>query len=249
MAEHYQTIWIIGASSGIGAALARHYAKSGHKVIVSARRAGPLQAMAEEYSNLSALPLDVEKSAEIEAAVANLQEERSVPDLVLYCAAVYEPGGLDVTNYHQASSHMQVNYLGFVGVLDAITPVFKQAGRGHLSVVASLSGYRGLPNAALYGPTKAALINLCETIKPEFDAMGLQISVINPGFVKTPMTDKNSFSMPFLITSEQAAEIIASRLNRSAFEIAFPLPMVLILKILRLLPYRLYFWLSRRMIS
>jgi short-subunit dehydrogenase len=141
---------------------------------------------------------------------------------------------------------LQVNYMGVINVLAAVLPGFARERRGHISWIASVSGYRGLPKAAAYGPTKAALINLAESLKPELDEMGVKISVINPGFVKTPMTEVNDFEMPFLMQPEEAARVTIKGLARGKFEIAYPTPFVAILKTLRLLPYALYFPLIRR---
>ncbi|MCV6548287.1 MAG: SDR family NAD(P)-dependent oxidoreductase [Cohaesibacter sp.] len=244
----YKHIWIIGASTGIGAALARGYSLAGHRVSISARRPELLQDLADQHDKMTVLPLDVEQPQSVFTAVETLHQSGPFPDLIVYCAAIYEPGGLDVLCHERASRQMSVNYLGLIAVLDAVLPILKERGHGHVSVMASLSGYRGLPNAALYGPTKAALINLCETLKPDFERSGLDLSVINPGFVKTPMTDKNSFEMPFLMTADEAARCVMTKLGKGSFEVAFPWPMVWGLKILRLLPYPLYFWLSRKLI-
>ena len=140
----------------------------------------------------------------------------------------------------------EVNYLGVINVLSAVLPTFRARKAGHITWIASVSGYRGLPKAAAYGPTKAALINLAESLKPELARDGVQVSVINPGFVKTPLTQQNDFEMPYLMEVEEAARLTIAGLARGQFEVAYPAPFVRILKIGRILPYRLYFWLINR---
>jgi short-subunit dehydrogenase len=142
----------------------------------------------------------------------------------------------------------ETNFLGVINVLSAVLPVFRKRSSGHVSWIASVAGYRGLPKAAAYGPTKAALINLAESLRPELEAEGVTVSVINPGFVKTPLTAQNDFPMPFLMEPDEAARLTIAGLASRRFEIAYPRPFVAILKFARLLPYRIYFALIRRSI-
>ena len=244
----WQHVWIIGASSGMGAALSDLLDRSGVNVIASARRAEKLEALAKDARSIWPLPLDVEKPEEVRAAIEQLEAEGRLPDLTVYCAAIYEPGGIDQLDPEHARKHMSVNYLGAVTVLSALFPKLRDAGGGSIAIVSSLTSYSGLPKAALYGPTKAALASLCETIKPEFEQARVGLQLINPGFVHTPLTEKNSFSMPFLLSREDAAQRILSGLLRSDFEIAFPKRMTYSLKVLSWLPYDLYFRLMRRML-
>jgi short-subunit dehydrogenase len=141
-----------------------------------------------------------------------------------------------------------VNYLGVINVLAAVLPVFRARRKGHISWIASVAGYRGLPKAAAYGPTKAALINLAESLRPEPAADGVTVSVINPGFVKTPMTAHNDFTMPFLMEVEDAAAQTIAGLAKGKFEVAYPTPFVVIMKIARVLPYAMFFGLVRRLV-
>ena len=246
--ENYKRVWIIGASSGMGAALAEMLAQRGKEVIVSARRVEKLEALAQRSSLITPLPLDVEAPDAVAEAVTSFATTSTLPDLTIYCAAIYEPGGMAQLDPEKARQHMGVNYLGAVSVLSALFPKLKEKGSGSIAIVSSLTSYCGLPMAALYGPTKAALASLCETIKPEFDQAGLQLQLINPGFVDTPLTEKNSFPMPFILSREEAAQRILKGLERSAFEIAFPTRMAVALGLLRRLPYGLYFRLMRRML-
>ncbi|WP_316860016.1 SDR family NAD(P)-dependent oxidoreductase [uncultured Cohaesibacter sp.] len=245
----WHTVWIIGASSGTGAALGQLFAKAGARVIISARRTEKLNTLAALNPSLYPLPLDVADTRSIMHALLTLEEQSLLPDLTIYCAAVYEPGGVEALTFKEAERHMRINYLGVVGVIEALLPKLKQKGRGGIAIVSSLTSYCGLPMAAFYGPTKAALASLCETLKPEFDRMGLDLYLINPGFIDTQLTRKNAFDMPFLMSADEAAFRIFKGVERSAFEIAFPARLALGLRLMRLLPYRLFFKLTGRMLS
>lgn len=244
----WKTAWVIGASSGIGAATAKRLSSAGVKVVVSARTEGALEELAATSANLCVQTVDVTDDASVGAAFNAVMDKIGVPDLVLYSAAVYTPGGLSVLTSDEAMHHMDVNYGGAVRTLQAVLPSMMEVGRGGVGIVSSLTGYAGLPNAAVYGPTKAALISLCETIKPELDASGVALSVINPGFVRTPLTDKNSFEMPFIIEPDQAASHIVAGLRRGKFDIAFPWQMAVMLKFIRRLPYPIYFRFMKRLL-
>ena len=252
MQTGFETIWIIGASSGIGEALARLFDQRGCRVIASARRQDALEDLAIKGNNIKSLLLDVADQSSFDAAFDMLQDENCLPDAIIYCAGSYQPGGVDVLESNAARKHLEINYIGFIALLERAFPHFKARGHGRIAVVSSLTGYCGLPNAALYGPGKAALISLCETLRPDFDQAGIGLQVINPGFVKTPMTDKNDFSMPFLISADQAARHIVHAMEKDKtslrFEIAFPLPMVWLLGFVRRLPYWLYFRLMRTLL-
>ena len=253
MADDWKTnwtrVWIIGASSGMGRALAQRFANAGVEVIASARSEDKLQALAHEAQGITPLPLDVLEPDAVKRAVQDMAHGGSLPDLTLVCSAIYEPGGIDALTHEAASKHMAVNYLGAVAVIEALYPHLKTRGAGAVAIVASLTAYCGLPMASLYGPTKAALASLCETLSPEFERDGLGLRLINPGFVNTPLTAKNSFSMPFIMEPEEAADRILKGLGKGGFEIAFPMRLALILRFMRLLPYRLYFALTGRMVS
>lgn len=242
-------IWIIGASSGIGRALALGYARAGHRVVASARRVEQLEALSDQSDRIEALPLDATKSEDLRAAVDDLSARACLPDQTIYCAAIYKPGGIRALSHAAASDHMAVNYLGAVALIEALLPALRERGAGKIAITASLTSYCGLPNAALYGPTKAALLSLCETLRPEVEQMGLGLQVINPGFVTTRLTEMNDFEMPFLMDEEEAAERIMKGLDGKRFEIAFPLRMAWLLRLLSWLPYGLYFTLMRRMVK
>lgn len=240
--------WIIGASSGIGSALALALAGEGHAVAISARRAELLNEIAGRSPRSGAIipaPLDVRDPATIASAVTEVFNRLGRLDYCFLNAGKYElsRSGIDPAVYAEVT---RVNYLGVVECLSVVIPRLIQQGSGQVLVTASVAGYRGLPQAGAYGPTKAALISLCETLAVELKPSGVRVRVINPGFVRTPMTAKNRFYMPFLIDAEEAAQKIMRALPSRRFEIAFPWPMILIMKMVRILPNRLYLWIMSK---
>ncbi len=234
--------WIVGASSGIGSALALNLVRAGHTVAASARSVERLETLARESPVPGAIfpvPIDVRDRASVEAAAATVFARLSKLDYCFLNAGKYElsRGLIDPGAYEEVT---RVNYLGVVECLAAVLPPMVQAGSGQVLITASIAGYRGLPKAGAYGPTKAALISLAETLAVELKPTGVRIRVINPGFVRTPLTAKNRFPMPFLMEADEAARRIVRALPRRSFEIAFPWPMVMGLKLLRILPNRAY---------
>ena len=240
-----QRVWLVGASTGIGRALAEHLHALGAQVIVSARQQAALQDFVQQHPGSLALPLDVTDAAAVrttaEAALA-----AGPLDLVCYCAGYYKPMRATELDLPELLRHHEVNTVGALYLLDAVLPSLLARGRGHLSLVSSVAGYRGLPQSLAYGPTKAALINLAETLYLDLQPKGLGVSVINPGFVETPLTAQNEFHMPALISPAQAAQAIVRGWSRGEFEIDFPKRFTRVLRLLRLLPYRLYFAVVRR---
>lgn len=180
------------------------------------------------------------------AAVALIERELGPIDLAVLAAGTYTPVAADDLNPDLFATTMTVNYMGVVNCLSALMPSMLARRAGQVSWIASVAGYRGLPKAAGYGPSKAALINLAESLKPELDEYGITVSVINPGFVETPLTAQNEFPMPFLMQAPEAALLAIAGLAKRRFEIAYPRRFVAILKFARLLPYSIYFWLIRR---
>jgi NAD(P)-dependent dehydrogenase (short-subunit alcohol dehydrogenase family) len=242
------TVWLIGASTGIGRATAAALHACGAQVIVSARDARALQAFVADYPGSIALPLDVtDAPAMRQAHDQALQPARHGQlDLVLYCAGHYHPMRAADFNLADARRHLQVNYEGVLFLLDALLPTLRRQGHGHLSLVASVAGLRGLPKALAYGPTKAALINLAETLYLDLHPIGVGVSLINPGFVQTPLTAGNDFAMPALLTPEQAAQAMIEGWEAGRFDIHFPRRFTLWLKLARHLPDSWYFPAIRR---
>jgi NADP-dependent 3-hydroxy acid dehydrogenase YdfG len=246
MALPWRLVWITGASSGIGAAIARELAAAGVTVAVSGRNPDTLGSVAAGHSALHPYVLDVTNAADVAEVFERIERERGPVDLVLAAAGTYAPVSLARFTSAPFRQMYETNYLGVVHVLSAVLPAFRARRSGHVAWIASVAGYRGLPKAAAYGPTKAALINLAESLRPELEADGVRVSVINPGFVRTPLTAQNDFPMPFLMEPEEAARRSITGLATGRFEIAFPSRFVMLLKFARLLPYRLYFALIRR---
>lgn len=239
--------WIIGASSGIGEALAREMAARGARLALSARRADTLQQLAGSIGgDHLALPLDVTQGNDIAKAADDIRKNMPRLDGVIILSAIYAPSSVSEMDMTTAANIVNVNLVGTLNCLHATLPLLRAQGGGQIALCGSVAGYRGLPNAQPYGATKAAIINLAETLKIEEEPHGIDVRVINPGFVRTPMTDKNSFDMPMIITPEQAARSLADQLSGQSFEIHFPKKFTFIMKVLRMLPYALYFPIARR---
>jgi NAD(P)-dependent dehydrogenase (short-subunit alcohol dehydrogenase family) len=245
-----QVCWLVGASTGIGRATAERLHDAGATVIVSARSEAALAKFAMDHVRSQALPLDATDSDAVHAAARQIIEQHGRIDLVMYCAGHYKAQRATAFDLAEMLKHQQINVTGAYFLLDAVLPqLLKQAAAGqhaHVSLVASVAGYRGLPNALAYGPTKAALINLGETLYLDLQPQGVGVSVINPGFVETPLTADNKFDMPALITPAKAAEHIVAGWQAGDFEIHFPKRFTLWLKALRHLADGLYFAAIRR---
>jgi NAD(P)-dependent dehydrogenase (short-subunit alcohol dehydrogenase family) len=240
-----RTAWIIGASTGIGRATAELLHAQGAQVIASARSATTLAQLADTRPGIAAVPMDVTSRESVETAAAQVFAS-GAPDLVMYCAGHYRE--LRATQFDLAEMlrHNDVNYIGALRVLERCLPALLTRRSGHLSLVGSVAGYRGLPKSLAYGPTKAALINLAETLYSDLHPLGIGVSIVNPGFVETPLTAQNDFRMPALISPAQAAEAIADGWRRGDFEIHFPRRFTRWMKALQLFPYGAYFPAVRR---
>jgi NAD(P)-dependent dehydrogenase (short-subunit alcohol dehydrogenase family) len=238
-----KVVWITGASSGIGRALAQRLAGDGMSVAASARSERDLADLVAQYpgGRIAAYPLDVTRQDSVGAGVAAIESELGPIDLAILNAGTHRPMTAENFSADVARDLMAVNYMGVAHALASILPRFRARGAGHIAVVASVAGYVGLPTAAAYGPTKAALINLCEALQRDCLAHGIKLQLINPGFVRTPLTERNTFPMPFLMDAKEAADRICTGLASDRFEIAFPRRLAWLLKLARLLPYRAYF--------
>ena len=242
---HGKTVWLVGASSGIGRATAHALHAAGAKVFVSARNGQALDLFAAENPGSVALALDVGDATAVNDAAHTLLANGSL-DLIMYCAGYYKEMRAAEFDLHEMLTHQQVNYVGALNVLAAVLPHFIARKAGHISLVSSVAGYRGLPKSLAYGPTKAALINLAETLYVDLQDSHVGVSLICPGFVDTHLTSANQFTMPGLISPEQAAEEILQGWRKGAFEIHFPKRFTLWMKALSLLPNALYFLLIRK---
>ncbi|OHX12576.1 SDR family NAD(P)-dependent oxidoreductase [Chromobacterium sphagni] len=240
-------VWVVGSSSGIGAALAEQLLQAGAEVILSSRSIEPLRRLANHYPRARVEPLDVSQPPAWNAAWLSLLRQDKLPDLVVFCAADYRPEHIWQVESALADRTLAVNLAGVYYGLETILPHMLAQGRGGIALIASVAGYVGLPGAAVYGPSKAALINLAELLYAELNPRGLAVYLINPGFVKTALTARNHFAMPALLTPPQAAGHIRRGLERGRFEIHFPYRFTLWLKLLRMLPYRLRLPLLKRL--
>jgi len=248
----FRTVWITGAGKGIGRAVALRFARDGATVAASARTTDDLKQLEADAQGLAGrivgFPLDVTDEAAVGRVLGDIMQEMGLPELAILNAGTHAPtpaGKLDSATVRRL---IDINLMGTVHCLTALLPGFIARGSGRIAVVASVAGYSGLPSAAAYGATKAGLINMCEALKPELDRHGVALSLINPGFVRTPLTDRNDFPMPFLMEADAAAERIVAGLRRGRFEIAFPSCFVFLLKLLRCLPYGLFFRITRRLV-
>ncbi len=238
-----KTIWIIGASSGIGAALAQKLAGEGANLILSARDG---QKLKDVYERLKAghhtiMPLDVSRTDDLEKICSDVFSGAKRIDSVVFMAGIYEPLAFADASRDNIDKTILTNLTSAFHLSRIVYPHLVKQGGGQIALCASVAGFRGLPNGQPYSATKAALINLAETLRVEWGAQNIDVKIINPGFVRTPLTDKNKFDMPFIIEPDDAAQIIAKGLISKKFEIIFPFPFAVIMKILRFMPYSLYF--------
>jgi NAD(P)-dependent dehydrogenase (short-subunit alcohol dehydrogenase family) len=239
-------VWIVGASSGIGRAVASALHAAGALVIVSARQAGPLNEFVAAHPGSGAIALDVLDRGALRGAVEQIVAEHGRIDLCLYCAGYFKPMRAQRFDLADALRHLEVNYIGALRLLEPLLPQLLLQGEGHLSLVSSVAGYRGLPKSLAYGPSKAALSHLAEALYLDLAPGGIGVSVIHPGFVATRLTARNDFHMPALISPEQAAQAMLAGWARGSFEIHFPKRFTLVLKLLRHLGDGLCFRLVRR---
>jgi len=242
-----QRVWLLGASSGIGAALARLLLARGARVALSARRVEQLAAVADGAADALLLPCDAADEASLRAAWEGLMAAWNGVDVAIYVAGDYQPMRAWELDTAVARRMIDLNFTGAVSFAACVVPQLIVQGAGQIALVASVAGYRGLPKSLIYGPTKAALINFAEALYLDLAPKGMGVRLISPGFVSTPLTAQNDFSMPALLTPEAAAEATLAGFAGHAFEIDYPKRFTRIMKLLAHLPYRLYFPLVRRL--
>ena len=238
-------VWLLGASSGIGAALGTLLLARGARVAFSARNAARLAELAGNAERALVLPCDAADEVSLHAAWEGLLAAWGGIDVALYVAGDYLPMRAWQLDAARARQMIAVNFGGAVSFAACVVPQLLRQGSGQIGFVASVAGYRGLPKSLIYGPTKAALINFAESLYLDLEPKGIGVRVINPGFVATPLTAKNDFAMPALLTPEQAAQQTIAGFASGAFEIHYPKRFALALKVLAHLPYRVYFPLIR----
>lgn len=234
-------VWLIGASEGIGAALAKKLAAEGARLVLSARQAEKLEALRATLpgSGHQVVPVDVCSLESVQAAWQALSA--SPPDVVIYNAGTYTPMDAQKLDLAAVEAMLDVNLRGAFRVVGTILPTYLARNAGHMVLVGSVAGYRGLPSAIGYGASKAGILHLAENLKADLSDTNIKVQLVSPGFVKTRLTDQNNFRMPCIITPDQAAKHIAAGLTSKAFEIHFPKRFTYVLKLLRLLPHALYF--------
>ncbi len=245
-----QRIWVIGASSGIGESCARALLNAGAKVALSGRRAERLIEVAASVQGTTLiLPLDVTQEHQIADAYQAILENWGGLDLLLFVSGTYTPLRADNFNFNIAQKTIDANLLGPMRAVATVLPEMLKNHAGHIAIVGSVAGYSGLPKALAYGPSKAGIINFCETLYYDLLPQGVSIHMISPGFVATEATAQNDFEMPALITADEAAKEILEGIRAGKFDIHFPKRFSGFLKFLRILPYPLYFWIIRRFVQ
>ena len=251
--DHFsgKRVWVIGASSGIGEACANALLAQGAKVVLSSRRVERLNAIAAQAQTDQALviPLDVTNDDQFHGAYQTLLNTWGGVDLLLFVSGMYIPLRADDFEIQAAEQTIEANLLGPMRAVALVLPEMLKEHAGHIAIVGSVAGYSGLPKALAYGPSKAGIINFCETLYYDLLPEGVSVHMISPGFVATEATAQNDFEMPALISAEQAATEILSGIQRGEFDIHFPKRFSRFLKLLRILPYPLYFWIVRRFVK
>ena len=243
-----KTIWITGGSTGIGKALAIKFANEGWNVAISARRENLLEEISNEYENIISFPLDVTKKENCKEVFSQIKNKFENIDICFFSTGTWDPKKEKDIDVEQIENVFKVNFFGTLNSIKAVEEYFKNKKSGTITIVSSIAGYRGLPNSTGYGPSKSALNNLAESLYFDFGRSNVRVCLVSPGFIKTPMTDKNDFNMPFLKTPEYAAEKIYDGLvNKKSFEIHFPKSLTIILKILGFLPNKIYFGLISKL--
>jgi short-subunit dehydrogenase len=239
--EDKKVIWITGASTGIGKALALKFAKNDWIVAASARRENLLNDLNRENSNIHPFPLDVTNIDQCKTVFENILEKFKSIEICVFCTGIHDPKSEKRFNLEKIRKIMEVNYFGVMNSINSIYEYYNTKKSGQISIVSSVAGYRGLPAAGAYCASKSALTSFTESLHFEMKRKNVRVSLISPGFIKTPMTDKNDFPMPMIKSPEFAAEQIYNGLiKKSGFEIHFPKAFTFFMKFLRILPNSIY---------
>ena len=237
-----KTIWITGASSGIGKSLAIKFANEGWKVAVSARRESLLKELSDKYPNIESFPLDVTDSNKCNSVFKDIVEKFKNVEICVFGTGIHDPNSEKEFNLEKIKKIMEVNFFGTMNSINSIYDYYKKKKSGQISIISSVAGYRGLPAAGAYCASKSALTSFAESFYFEMKRKNVRVSLISPGFIKTPMTDQNDFPMPMIKSPEFAAEqIYLGLIKKKGFEIHFPKAFTYFLKFLRILPHSIYF--------
>ena len=237
-----KTIWITGASSGIGKALAIKFAQEGWNVAISARRENLLKEISKSQNNIDYFPLDVTDIEKCKTVFNDVKKKLGDVNISVFCTGIHDPKSEKKLNLEKVRKIMEVNFFGTVNSINAVYDYYKDKKSGQISIVSSVAGYRGLPAAGAYCASKSALSSFAESLYFDFKRDNVRISLVSPGFIKTPMTDQNDFPMPMIKSPEFAAEQMFKGLTRSkSFEIHFPKTFTSLMKVLKVIPNGLYF--------
>jgi len=237
-----KTIWITGASSGIGKSLAIKFANEGWKVAISARRESLLKELSDKYPNIESFPLDVTDSNKCNSVFKDIVEKFKNVEICVFGTGIHDPNSEKEFNLEKIKKIMEVNFFGTMNSINSIYDYYKKKKSGQISIISSVAGYRGLPAAGAYCASKSALTSFAESFYFEMKRKNVRVSLISPGFIKTPMTDQNDFPMPMIKSPEFAAEqIYLGLIKKKGFEIHFPKAFTYFLKFLRILPHSIYF--------
>ena len=240
-------VWITGASSGIGKALAIKFAKEGWQVAASARRENLLKELNSQNPNIYPFPLDVKDESKTKNIFLNIINKFQSVDIAVFCTGIHDPDSEKKLSSEKIREIMETNFFGTLSCIMAVNSYFREKKSGHISIVSSVAGYRGLPAASGYCASKSALTSLAESLYFDFKRHNVRVSLISPGFIKTPMTDKNEFPMPMIKSPEFAAEkMFIGLTKKNAFEIHFPIVFTMIMKLLKIMPNWLYFLLVKK---
>ena len=235
-------IWITGASSGIGRSLAIKFANEGWKVAASARRENLLKELSNKYPNIESFPLDVTDINKCNSVFKEIIEKFENIEICVFGTGIHDPESEKEFNLDKIKKIMEVNFFGVMNSINSIYSYYNEKKSGQISVISSVAGYRGLPAAGAYCASKSALTSFTESLYFEMKRKNVRVTLISPGFIKTPMTDQNDFSMPMIKSPEFAAEqIYLGLIKKKGFEIHFPKAFTFIMKILRILPNNVYF--------
>jgi len=237
-------IWITGASSGIGRALAIKFSNEGWQVAVSARRENLLQDLNKNNLNIYSFPLDIKDESKAKKVFQDIIEKFKTIDICVFCTGIHDPESEKKLSIEKIREIMETNFFGTVNCIMAVNAYFRERKNGHISIVSSVAGYRGFPAASGYCASKAALTSLAESLFFDFKRYNVRISLVSPGFIKTPLTDKNKFPMPMIKSPEYAAEkMFIGLTKKNTFEIHFPKTFTIIVKLLKIMPNWLFFFL------
>ncbi len=243
-----KVIWITGGGTGIGKAVAIKFANQGWNVAISGRRENILKEVEDINPNIKSFPLDVNDKGKCFEIMKNIKDEYGDIDICFFSTGTWDPKKEREIDVEQIDKVFKINFFGTLNCVKAVEDHFRNRKNGTITIVSSIAGYKGLPNSTGYGPSKAALNNLAESLYFDFGRYNVRVCLVSPGFIKTPMTDKNDFKMPFLKTPEYSADKIYNGLiNSNKFEIHFPKSLTLLLKFLKIIPDRLYFYIVKKM--